>query len=109
LGRADDEGGEVVILLLVAQLTVAPLTPAQAVAVLRASHSDRDMTDYRAAPAPELPVRVSVERRAAPVSAPPAPAVRSPTSPELPFNYADPYGRWPQLIQIVGDVSVVKK
>jgi hypothetical protein len=96
------------MLLLVAQLALSP--QARAVEILRSSHSPQDMTDYRAAPAPETPVRVVVERRAArqPVSAPPVPPVRSPTSPELPFNYGDAYGRWPALVQIVGDVRLVK-
>jgi hypothetical protein len=97
------------MLLLVAQLALTP--QARAVQILRSSHSDRDMTDYRAAPASEIPMLVVVERRAAvghpPVSAP-APALRSPTSPELPFNYGDPQGRWPTLVQVVGDVRIVK-
>jgi hypothetical protein len=39
-----------------------------------------------------------------PAPAAPAPPPRSPFG----FNYGDPYGRWPQQIQVVGDVHVVR-
>jgi len=45
---------------LVIQASAPPLTPAEAARVLRSSHSDRDLTDYRAVPAQELPDAVPV-------------------------------------------------
>ena len=43
-------------LFLIAQIVISapPASPAEAVRVLRASHSPQDLTDYRAAPAPEM-------------------------------------------------------
>jgi hypothetical protein len=56
--------------LVVAQLTVTssarPLTPAQAVQVLRASHSPQDLTDYRVPPTTALPSAPVVVQRQQP-------------------------------------------
>ena len=58
---------------LVAQLVARP-TPEEAVRVLRSSHSDRDLTDYRAAPTPDLRVAVPVVVEHKPAQQPAAPS-----------------------------------
>ena len=94
-------------IFLMAQLIVTSpgprLTPAEAVRVLRASHSPQDLTDYRAAPAPELHLVVVISKPVA------APAVQ-PRIEHRQFNYGCPTGAnpcYPQ-VQIVGDVHLVR-
>ena len=63
-----------ILVILAAGLTILsatpPLPPAQAVAVLRGSHSPQDLTDYRAAPPPALPQVVFVPSPPRPAPAP---------------------------------------
>lgn len=76
------------MLVMLAQIvsTVPPLAPAEAVAVLRGSHSPQDLTDFRAAPPPELrpvyvvaPAPVAVVRTPAARESPPRPLQQRPT------------------------------
>jgi hypothetical protein len=94
----------VIAVLIVAQLTAARLSPEEAVRVLRASRSPQDLTDYHVPPTSEPHVAV-VER---PRPAPQPVGVVAPPVATPPFNYGDLVGRWPALVQIVGDVRVVK-